>query len=564
MSKLSSDEVRPHVVADALRRHPLLIVGCAVVMALIVAVLTSGQPTTYTSSAKVLIRPTIGNPFAPDTGSSGQQVTIAVETESQVVNSAPVAALAKAKLKEPWVAGSPTVTATVPPNTQVIQIAFTAATAEQARDGAQVVAQSYLNYRSAQSASTQKARRDILTKQAAAVQASLTAASKAASAANASPEAAQQVQLFANQLVSIQTSISTLESSGADPGNIVSAAVLPAQADGLSPALLAASGGLIGLVGGVILAIWRERRDKRLRAKTDTAVGSVPVLAHVKAGPDSVDGAAGGPTSAGRRSSDHQGADGPRAAFQRLATATLTSTTAPASLAVSAVSQGAEAGYVAVNLARALQRAGYSVAVVNAESNSWIESEFSIESAPGLGEALSTPTSVKTLLVDVDGLKILPAGQTLRDAEALLFSERFADVLQELKRESDYVLVSAPHADVPAGMGIGVAADSMILVGVDRRTTAGEVEAASIRAERLGVTLMGLVAVPRSRRLLPGRKQNVASLSSSVLGGTYDVDGDGRALEPAGDESAVSTSVKPSSSDVNVEKATSVDTNARA
>lgn len=559
MSRLSSDEVRPHIVADALRRHPLLMIGCAVVLALLVAVLTNGQPAAYTSSAKVLIRPTIGNPFAPDTGSSGQQVTIAMETESQIVNSVPVAALAKTKLKAPWVAGSDTVVASVPPNTQVIQIAFTAPTPEEAQNGAQVVAQSYLGYRSAQSASTQKARRDILTKQAAAVQTSLTAASKAASAANASPEAAQQVQLFANQLVSIQTSISTLESSGADPGSIISPAVLPTKPGGLSPVLLAIVGGLIGLVGGLIMAIWLERRDKRLRAKTDTAVGSVPVLAHLGAGPHSVDIAHDDSMQSGRRGRVRQGVDGPRAAFQRLATATLTSTTTPASIAVSAISDGAESGYVAVHLAQALQRAGYSVAVVSAENSGWIESELSLETAEGLREALLTQASVRSLVVNVDGLKVLPAGRSLQDAEALLFSERFVELIHELQRDSDFVLVSAPHADVPAGMGIGVATDSMVLVGTDRRTTSSEVEAAAIRAERLGVTIMGLVAVPRARRSLLGRKRTDDTASTSAHHVAPEA---GRTVEgPTGDEQA--TAPELNRSGVDVEEATSVDTTAR-
>ncbi|MDN5767058.1 MAG: hypothetical protein L0H96_15650 [Humibacillus sp.] len=516
MSKLSADEVRPHVVADALRRHPVLIIGVAIVVAVLVGLLAQGQAASYTSSAKVLIRPTLGNPFAPDTGSSGQQVTIAMQTESQVVDSSPVATIANKKLQPDWVAGSSTVSAVVPPNTQVVQISFTAPSAKAAQTGAQTVAESYLDYRSAQTTSTQKARLDILTKQADTVRASLQTASKAAAAANAAPEAAQQVQLYANQLVSIQNSISTLESGGTDPGNLIAPATLPDKPGGISPLLLAIGGGLVGLAGGLILAIWRERRDKRLRATTDLSVGTVPVLANLVASPSRFAGL----SHRSRAASQRPAGEDARAFFQRLRTVTLATSRAPATLAVSAVTSGAPSSQVSLNLARSLMRAGYTVTLVSAETSGRIERALDITASTGLAEALSSKTGTQPELVEVDGLRVLPAG-ALAEVEALLFSERFSTLLTQLKAGADYVVISSPPAATPAGMGLGVATDAMMLVGIDRVTTADDVEGVAVRASRLGVDIMGLVATPRAHRSLGGRRGEDAALSTEAGADPY-------------------------------------------
>lgn len=499
MSKLSTDEVRPNVVGDALRRHVLLIVGCALVLGLLVAYAAQSRSESYTASAKVLIRPILGNPFSPDTGSSGQQVTIAMETESQVADSAPVAALANKKLATPWVPGTSVVSATVPPSTQVVKISYSAPTSEAAKAGADIVAKSYLDYRRDQTAATQKTRLEILTKQADAVRKSLASASKAAAAANAPAEASQQVQLFANQLVTIQNSISTLESTGADPGSVIAPAALPNGTGGVSPLLLGIGGALVGLAGGVILAIWRERRDKRLR-DTDTAVGQVQVLAHMASTPSTAQTFGGKMRGLLGGGAPATVADGSRALYQRVRTVVLANSPAPASITVSGVSSEAPASAVAINLARSLRRSGYRVVLVDADASSAMGAELAIGATAGLGDVLTTSDSPVDLLVEVDGVQVLPAGESLADHEALLFSERFGAVLRELQSIADYVVVTAPPAATPAGMGIGVTSDVALLVGMDGRTTAQEVEAIAARADQLRVRILGLVAMPRPRR----------------------------------------------------------------
>lgn len=504
MSKLSSAEVRPHLVTDALRRHLLLILGCVVALAVAAGGLAATRAATYESSAKVLIRPTLGNPFAPDTGQSGPQVNIAMETESQVAQSAPVAEIANPKLTKKWVLGTGTVKASVPPNTQVIQITFRAPSAALAQAGAETVAQSYLDYRSQQTTDTQKTRLDILTKQAEAVRKSLEAASKAAATVAAPAEAAQQVQLYANQLVTIQNSMSTLEASGANPGSIITPAPLPNAAGGLGPLVFWLGGGLLGLAIGFVVAIWRERRDKRVRGGTDTAVGDVPIIATEPSEPSFALGAS-------RRSHESTTDAGNRQALvHRLRGAILAKMGTRSAITVAAVTDGAPAAAIAVDLATALHQAGYRVALVATDAGHQVERLLGIDIGQGLSTALQgRPTSES--VVDVGGITVLPGGFDLAQHESLLFSERFEHVLGDLREQADYVIVAAPLAATPVAVGMAVATDTTVLVGIDRLTTAQDVEGVATRSEQLAIRLLGVVLTTR-----PGRRGAPAEASSSA------------------------------------------------
>lgn len=494
MSKLSSEDVRPHLVADALRRHILLILGCTVVVAVALVAVAQGRATTYTSTANVLVRPTLGNPFAPDTGSSGQQVTIAMETESQVAQSAPVAAIANKTLKTPFVPGSGTVVATVPPNTQVVSVSFTAPSAAAAKAGAQTVAQSFLDYRTSQTSDTQKSRMDTLTKQADAVRKSLDTASAQAAKTDAPPQAAQQVQLYANQLVTIQNSISTLESGGANPGSIISPATLPTNPSGISPLLLGLGGALFGFALGLLIAIWLERRDKAVRSGTDTSVGPVPVLAY-----DAGERAGLWARLGGRAGGTGGDAAGTRALAQRLRSAVLAKSPAPAAVVVAGVTEDVSAAEVAVDLGLALSEAGHEVVVIDTDPRRGVERVLGVEAKEGLSDVL-LGSEVTKHLMQTQGLRVLPAGQDLLDNEALLFSDRFSNVLSDMRAKVDYVIVSSAPAIGPTGVGMSVATDTTVLVAADGVTSAVDIEGVAARADRLGIRLLGLVVTPRPKR----------------------------------------------------------------
>lgn len=484
MSELATEEVRHNLVGDALRRRPWIPVVLALLAAVAGWLYADSRALTYTSSVQVLVRPLVGNPLSPDTGFSSQDVTSAMETEAEVVNSEAVATLAAPSLAQPWDPGSRTVKAVVPPNTQIIDISFTASQAGAARDGAQATAEAYLQNRAAVAKQVQSERLKLLNKQAATAQKNLNRAVQASSSPTAGPAADQQVQLLANQIVTIQNSISTLQASGGNPGAVVAHATLPESPNQPSSVLIALAAGLVGLLLGAALAILLERRDTRVRS-TDRAVAGVPVLNAMPARRRL--------SASGRQAA---GASG-RQLVERLRTVTLVSAPPRAMVAVGAVRPETAASPVAADLAAALAEAGYRVSLVLADPSESFGSDLDDRARGGLGAALGTHGSVHDHLVEADGVRVLPAGRGLADATPLLSSPRFRELLAELGTESDYVVLAAAPATTPAGAAAAVAASSLILVGTERETSREEVDAARVSVEQVNVRVLGIALVAR-------------------------------------------------------------------
>ncbi len=527
MSRSSTDGARPHAVSSALRHNKLLIVLCTVLVGALIWALASARTPTYSSSAKVLVRPILGNPFSPDTGTTGLQVTIALGTEAQVVDSVPVAALSNKSLKEHWVAGSGVVTAVVPPNTQVVQIQFDGTTPQAAQQGADAVAKAYLKYRSTETANTQKARLGLLDKQARAIKASLDAAAKDAASPSASPETSQRVQLYANQLVTLQNTISSLEATGADPGTIVSPAQLPTSQSGIPPLLLALAGAVLGLLAGVTLAIWRERRDRRVRAGSDLSVAGVPLLGYLPRRRVS-----------SRIANRADPAQPGRALFQQLRTATLATAPAPFAMAVSSMAQEGREAEVVVELGRSLSLAGYHVVLVATGADGQLERLLGVAASGGLADVLLQHDSPRQHLVKAQGMYVLPAGARISSVQELFSGQTFSNVLAQLKSECDYMLVAAPPATTATGMAIARVADGLLLVGRDRRTDSDDVADVASRAGVLGVRVLGLILLPAGSftRVDPSSGGNSAQQQpQAVTGGTSrgDVAKDEGAWQPA-------------------------------
>jgi capsular polysaccharide biosynthesis protein len=144
-------------VSNALRRHLALIIilGLLGSAAGVAAALKSGIR--YTATASVLLNPLQGNPFAPD--GRGEQL-INLETEAELVNTEAVAVLAGKKLRTDM---SPDqmrelVSVENPTNTQVLRISFTGHSRDEALDGTQAFADSYLTYRGNRAKSISDAR----------------------------------------------------------------------------------------------------------------------------------------------------------------------------------------------------------------------------------------------------------------------------------------------------------------------------------------------------------------------------------------------------------------------
>ncbi len=493
----------------AVRRYWFLILGAIFVFAVAGSIAAGAQPVTYTSSAKVLLRPIIGNTLGPDNGTSGQQVTIAMQTEATLVDSDPVAVISNKTLTKKWVPGSGTVTAVVPPNTQILLISFKAKSAKDAQAGAQAVAKGFLSYRQAQALADQESRTDFLTKQINASSKKLVTATESqqsddvTEAANAS----RQVQLLTDQLVSLQDALSTLQAIETGPGSLLSPAQLPKGAGGLDTKILVAAGAILGLALGLVVGIALARGDKRVRRTWDSVSG-VPVLAVL------------GPKKSWPKrmlpSSDPQ----IRQAYQRLRTGVLAGATTSSSIAFTDVRQSGLVGDVVSELADSFIRAGYRITVVIAGTDPLAEHKFGVAGEPGLSDALQKNITVDELLVPRNGVRVLPPGLNLDEFSERLSGGRFSEILQQLAADTDYLLVVAPAAHLPAAVAVGRVSSAMVLVGQELKTTTGDVADVVQRAHLVGARIIGLALRPQglpapgehvssTRQLIPWNRSNV-------------------------------------------------------
>lgn len=518
-----TEDVRQHLIGDALRRYWALILLCAVVFGAAAGVFAAGRSSSYVASARVLLRPTVGNPFSPDSMTSSTQVTIAIETEATVVDSQAVANLSNKTLKRHWTPGSGTVAATVPSNTQVLVITFKAPSAQQAQAGAQSVAKSFLAYRQGQSLATIHASSAVLNRDIARLTGKLAAAegqtnhrASSTGPSNSTP----QVQLMTSQLVSLRDTLSQLQASDTSPGAITSNAKLPNRAAGVSAAILIGIGALVGLLVGLVLAIVLTRRDKRLR-RSATVVHDIPVLAVI---------GGGGATLRGRGANRDQ--HGSALAYQRLRLGVLAACSAGSSIAVSGLSHRDEVGDVAGELAASFRRAAYRVVLVIAASDTAASSSAGDAGEPGLSDVLLGVCGWREALVERDGIEVLPPGREVDAVQERFSGDRFRALLGELAASYDYVFVVAPPTTTPAGVAVARAAHATLLVGRELRTTSVDVEDAAEQAELVGARVIGLTLRARASRSVtrrPGTSPSKAPAIERADGARRSAESDGAA-----------------------------------
>lgn len=484
MESLPSSEVRQHLVGDALRRYAALIVAVGLVLGAAGYFLASKQPKVFTGQAKVLIRATTGNSLSPDSATSGQRVTVAMVTEAALVDSPAVADGVAKSLGVSTATAVQAVDATVPTNTQLVEISYTAGSASVAQKGAQSFAVAFLAYRKSLSDTVVKAQLGNLGKQQQEVTANLKAAGQAASVADAKPDANAQVQLYAGRLATIQNNIAAANATDTNPGAVVTPAVLPVEDASLVDKLIAPAAAVVGLILGFLLALWLVRRDDRIRARSQQSFFGAPVLTAV----------------AGKARVVSDGSDDAVSESYRGARAGLLATRGEAGkvFAVVGASEGVQVGDVAVNLGVALGRAGYRVAVVDATAG-WedLGADLGVTSPTGFSDLLREKVPALTT-VSVKGVDLLSGGPEAVVSKDLFHSDEMALAVGTIGLAHDFGLLAGAGVTTAEGSGVVLVADSVVLVAEDRRTTHADLGEAMQRCRELGTPVVGVIVVPRT------------------------------------------------------------------
>ncbi|MFC0029872.1 Wzz/FepE/Etk N-terminal domain-containing protein [Micromonospora chaiyaphumensis] len=451
------------------------------------------QHARYTSNTSLLVRPLSAG------AESNPNAKVNLDTEAQVVRSLVVAERAKGLMKVGTGADQlvKSVTVTVPPNSQILQVAYEADSPAQAQSGSHAFAQAYLDLRKATAQKALENETTALKQQISEVNKQLSAvAGRIAAAPANSPErerAEADRNVLTNQLTSLNNRLSPLLSTESDPGEIISDARLPESPSSPNRTLNLASGMGAGLLLGIVLALVLDRLDTRIRRGRDIAdrVG-LPLLLELPARTPSL-----AVLPATHKISRELG---------RLRNVLLSAVPEPVQagrgrqLLLCDGSAGNAAGFVAANLAAAYARTGQQVALITTKPDSALSGITGVaEGRHSLASVLRRDVPALKALAPLPGLgqlRVLVPGDL--DAEVELPVSGLLEILHELSARFDHVIIETAQPTLAVeAQALGRHVDAVIVVAETGRTRSGEITAALQQFEQVNAPVIGAVLAPR-------------------------------------------------------------------
>jgi len=468
-------------------------------LALVVGILgagfyTSSQPKLYTSVTQVLVTAT---GVEDDTVSTGARTRteINLDTEAQLLVSTAVVSRAQDTLDTDLALDqlADRLSVTVPPNTEVLTIAFRSDTARGARDGADAFAVAYLSNRQQQAAGELAARQDARQGQFLALTTSLqevTAALPRLPEGSAGRSVAEaQVQALSAQIAVLTAESNVLDTLTVTPGRIISDATLP---DGPSSPVIPinlAGGAMLGLLAGCGIALLRQRADRKLRDADDVPRRTgLRVLATLPAA-----------SSAGVEESSGPGGQ----AYARLRNV-LTAQETTKSRVFLVAGSTCDDGTVAANLAAALAGTGVSVILVSCYEGSSAVVRLGLSPrSPGRSTIADQPQELNPVLLRApafDNLDVLSAGDEPGRGTAMLQTEAGRAFVDSLRELAHFVILDAPSTATSAlAQTLARLADAALLVVTPRSTSADDALDAIDQFTAVGTPLLGGVLLPAAR-----------------------------------------------------------------
>ncbi|MDF2708174.1 Wzz/FepE/Etk N-terminal domain-containing protein [Nonomuraea muscovyensis] len=237
-------------------------------------------PPAYTATTQVLVAP-VGAQEQSNQVTARQREPLNLDTEAQVAQSAVVAARAAKLLNatelEP-------VEVTVPPNSAVLTISVTAATATGAAAQSRAYAEAYLANRTAGAQAALALQQRVMLAKLRQVNTGLDTVTEELSAlARGSAEhtrALHRQSVLIRQAASLTLKYDALKTTTVTPGSVISEAVPPEEPSSPSLPLHLGTGLMLGLLAGTAAAQVRDRLDTLLRTPADVErLTGLPVVA---------------------------------------------------------------------------------------------------------------------------------------------------------------------------------------------------------------------------------------------------------------------------------------------
>jgi Mrp family chromosome partitioning ATPase/ElaB/YqjD/DUF883 family membrane-anchored ribosome-binding protein len=481
------------------RRHWWVVLAVTGVGLAAGAAVTSAMPKVYESSTSVLVQP-----VGQDANAAGGRTkgSINLDTEAQLVGSGAVAAKAATLLRTSVspIELAKDVSVEVPANTTVLVIRFEADTPQGAQAGSHAFAEAYLRNREETARSGLDEQINSLTLKVKQLTTNLTSInSRLAGSRPGSSDRSNLESLRSNsqnQLNNLTGKLNELTTTTVGAGNIISDAREPDHPTSPNTMLNVATGTMIGLLLGLLLAFTRERFDRRLRSAADVRDrGRIGVLAALdeRTTPQFDDVLQ--PYGPGGR------------VFNRLRNEVLASLDpGDQIIVVTGASRGSASTLVAANLAAALARTGSDVVLIGAHlPDSVVDAAplarmLGVNAMPGLSDLLAGRVGLARALQRtprIPSLRVITTGGAAT-AAGLMQSQRLKDTLEALRRQTGYVVIEAPSTSSSAdAQSLASLADAAILAVELRRARRPALLDAAEQLSRVGTKLLGAVVLPR-------------------------------------------------------------------
>jgi capsular exopolysaccharide synthesis family protein len=164
----------------------------------------------------------------------------------------------------------------------------------------------------------------------------------------------------------------------------------------------------------------------------------------------------------------------------------------------SAASESAGTTTTAANYAFALAQSGRRVAIVDANLREPAQHRmFGIDSTPGLAEALASRDMNLDFVMcttSIDGISLVPAGLCPPNPSELLESERFDQLLAEMRGRFDAIIIDSPPALSSTDATLLAArADATVVVVRSDQTARPKAAAAVAMLAKAAPRVMGIV-----------------------------------------------------------------------
>jgi capsular exopolysaccharide synthesis family protein len=484
----SGDVVDLRSYVEVLRRRVLVIIVLGALGLGLALGYSKLQTPIYTATAEVLLN--------PPPGSAGQNLSnvISVDTEAQVVKSAPIATAAAAALDSPLTTQLlKHVSVNTTSGSFVLGIGFWDANPTQAAQGANAFAKAYLDYKRKQS-------QDQIDQQEASIENQIAELEQEQSKQNrildSSAPGTIEYRNAQDALSQLSIKLAVLASSLAqlpqivNPGQIILPAVPPKSPSSPNIKLNTAIGLLLGLLSGVVAVFALDRMDDRVRRGADVQLYlDAPLLA-------SVPRVKGRDRHRAKQLVVHLEPRSPVAEAYRTIRTSVMSMAHKRHLQVFAFAsavQGEGKSITCANVAAALGQTDKRVLVLSADiRRPKIHEFFFASNEPGLSEVLEGEFSFGDAVVrtEVGNVWVLPGGHFPARPAELLQSPAMAELLKEARREFDFVIVDCPPvlglADCLAVLPL---VDAVLLVVQADKTHGSAIFEVSDRLERVGVSV---------------------------------------------------------------------------